>query len=59
VVRIDANGIPVYSIHSRVGAENHGIVAVAELGTDLFVLAKGPRRVLKLSIGNIEKEVAE
>lgn len=57
VIRLSAEGAPVYSLHSRTGGHNHGVVAVAELDGDLYVLAKGARRILRLSIGKVEAEL--
>jgi hypothetical protein len=54
VVRYDEDFIPVYSLHSRVGGRNHGIVSVAQRDDDLFVLSKGAGRVLRVSLPAIE-----
>jgi hypothetical protein len=58
VVRLSATGQPVYSLHSRVDGINHGIVAAAEFEGALYLLAKGPGRLLRLPIADIEKEFA-
>lgn len=58
VVRYDEDFIPVYSLHSRVGGRNHGIVSVAQHGDDLFVLSKGAGRILRLSVSEIEAKEA-
>jgi len=50
VIRLDATGAPIYSLHSRVDGQNHGIVAAVETGDDLIMIAKGPGRVLRLSL---------
>ncbi len=55
VIRISREGLPVYSLHSRVDGTNHGVVAAVEHQGDLFVLAKGRRRILRLSIGPLEE----
>jgi hypothetical protein len=39
-----------------VDGKHHGVVAAVECGGDLFVLAKGCRRVLKLSVTAVEKD---
>lgn len=57
VVRLSDEGLPRYSMHSRVDGHNHGIVAVAELGDALYLLAKGPRRLLRLSIAEAERSL--
>lgn len=56
VVRLDAEGAPLYSLHSRVDGVNHGIVAAVEFGGDLVMIAKGPGRVLKLPLAALAKE---
>jgi hypothetical protein len=56
VIRLDADGAPRYSLHSRVDGVNHGIVAAVEHGGDLVMIAKGPRRVLKLSLAGLAEE---
>jgi hypothetical protein len=56
VIRLDADGGPRYSLHSRVDGVNHGIVAAVEHGGDLVMIAKGPRRVLKLSLAGLAEE---
>jgi hypothetical protein len=58
VVRLSATGQPVYSLHSRVDGINHGVVAAAEFGDALYLLAKGPGRLLRLNLTDIEKELA-
>jgi hypothetical protein len=58
VVRLSATGQPVYSLHSRVDGLNHGVVAAAEFGGALYLLAKGPGRLLRLSLADIDKEFA-
>jgi len=58
VIRLGADGLPRYSLHSRADGVNHGIVAAAELGDDLVVIAKGPGRVLKLPIAVAGEEVS-
>jgi len=54
VVRVGADLIPKYSLHSRVGGKHHGIVSVVQNGDDLYVLSKGSGRILKLSVRDIE-----
>ena len=49
---------PLYSFHSRVDGENHGIVAAAELNGALYVLAKGPKRLLRLTISEAKEALA-
>lgn len=58
VVRYDEDFIPVYSLHSRVGGQHHGIVSVVQRGDDLFVLSKGAGRILRLSVSEIEAKEA-
>jgi hypothetical protein len=56
VIRLDADGAPLYSLHSRVDGSNHGIVAAVESGGDLVMIAKGPGRVLRLPLTMLAKE---
>ncbi len=58
VIRLDATGKPMFSLHSRVDGTNHGIVSVVESGGSLYMIAKGPRRVLRLPIEGLAKEFA-
>src|SRR6202023_2379348 len=57
VIRLSASGVPLYALHSRVDGVNHGIVAAVELNGALFALAKGPGRLLRLSLPMIEAEL--
>jgi sugar lactone lactonase YvrE len=56
VIRLSAEGTPLYSLHSRVDGVNHGIVAAVEAGGDLVMIAKGPGRVLRLPLADLAKE---
>ncbi len=56
VVRLDEAARPLYSLHSRVDGVNHGVVAAVELGGALYLIAKGPRRLLRLPIEGLAKE---
>lgn len=56
VVRLNADGKPLYSLHSRVDGVNHGVVAAVEMGSDLVLIAKGPGRVLKLPLAGLAEE---
>ena len=56
VIRLDADGQPLYSLHSRVDGINHGVVAAIEMGDDLVLIAKGPGRVLRLSLAGLAEE---
>jgi hypothetical protein len=57
VIRLGAEGLPRYSLHSRADGVNHGIVAAVELGGDLVMIAKGPGRVLKLPLAAAGEEI--
>ncbi len=57
VIRLGADGVPLYSLHSRVDGVNHGVVSAMEVNGDLIMIAKGPGRVLKLPIASIDKEL--
>ncbi len=56
VIRLSAGCAPRYSLHSRVDGRNHGVVAAAEVGDALYVLAKGAGRLLRLPLNDIEAE---
>jgi len=56
VIRLDAEGQPLYSLHSRVDGINHGIVAAIEMDNDLVLIAKGPGRILKLPLAGLAEE---
>lgn len=56
VIRLDADGQPLYSLHSRVDGINHGVVAAIEMSDDLFLIAKGPGRVLRLPLAGLAEE---
>jgi hypothetical protein len=57
VIRLDAEGQPRYSLHSRVDGTHHGVVAAVECRGALFVLAKGARKLLRLPIAALEEEL--
>jgi hypothetical protein len=58
VIRLASDFSPMFSFHSRVDGENHGVVAAAELDGALYVLAKGPGRLLRLSISQAKEALA-
>ena len=57
VIRLGADGAPLYSLHSRVDGVNHGVVSAIEFNGDLIMIAKGPGRILKLPIAPLDKEL--
>jgi hypothetical protein len=57
VIRLDAAGVPLYALHSRVDGVNHGVVAVVEMNGALFAIAKGPGRLLRIQLVGIEEEL--
>jgi hypothetical protein len=57
VIRLNASGIPLYALHSRVDGTNHGIVAAVEMDGALFAVAKGPGRLLRMPLTMIEEEL--
>ena len=56
VIRLDSTVQPRFSLHSRVDGVNHGIVAAAECGGFLYLIAKGPRRLLRLPLAGLAGE---
>jgi hypothetical protein len=59
VVRLTDAGLVRYSLHSRFDGRNHGIVAAAECRGKLFLLAKGSKRVLSVTIAAAERELSQ
>jgi hypothetical protein len=57
VIRLTDAGLVRYSLHSRFDGKHHGVVAAVECGGDLFVLAKGCRKVLRLSVATAERSL--
>ncbi len=57
VIRLTPEGLARYSLHSRYDGKNHGVVAAVECGGDLYLLAKGQRRILRLSIAEAERSL--
>ena len=57
VIRLSPEGEPAYSLHSRVGGRNLGVVAAVECGGSLYVLAKGTGRILCLPVSRSEAEL--
>jgi len=57
VIRLDAGGVPLYALHSRVDGVNHGVVAAVEMDGSLFAIAKGPGRLLRVRLAMIEQEL--
>lgn len=55
-VRFNADRSPMFSIHSRVGGRNHGVVTTLERGDEVLALSKGAGRVLRLSLESIRAE---
>ena len=58
VIRLDAACTPTFSLHSRVDGTNHGIVSAIESNGWLYLIAKGPGRVLRLPTEGLAKEFA-
>jgi len=58
VIRLDERGLIRYSLHSRFDGKHHGIVAAVEHDGWLYLLAKGPRRLLRLSVDAAEASLA-
>jgi hypothetical protein len=50
VVRLDAEGEPVSSLHSRVDGHCHGVMAAREVGGRLIVVSKGDGRLSALDL---------
>jgi hypothetical protein len=59
VIRLASDASPLFSFHSRVDGENHGVTAIAELNGALYVLAKGSRRLLRLQLTAAKEALAK
>ena len=57
VIRLTDEGLVRYSLHSRFDGKHHGVVAAVECQGDLYVLAKGCRRILRLSVAAAERSL--
>lgn len=57
VIRLSPDGRVRYSLHSRFDGKHHGVVAAVECRGDLFVLAKGCGRILRLSVSDAERSL--
>ncbi|MEP6837279.1 MAG: hypothetical protein ABJA75_04440 [Bradyrhizobium sp.] len=57
IIRLNADGVPLYALHSRVDGVNHGIVAAIEMGGALYAIAKGPGRLLRIPLAMVEQEL--
>lgn len=57
VIRLSAEGAVRYSLHSRFDGKHHGVVAAVECNGDLYVLAKGCRSVLRVSVAAAERSL--
>ena len=58
VIRLDDQGLIRYSLHSRFDGRHHGIVAAVERDGWLYLLCKGRRRLLRLSIAAAQASLA-
>jgi hypothetical protein len=58
VIRLDDLGLIRYSLHSRFDGKHHGIVAAVERDGWLYMLCKGRRRLLRLSIAAVQASLA-
>ena len=57
VIRLNADGMPLYAAHSRVDGVNHGVVAAVEMAGSLYAIAKGPGRLLRAPLTMIKREL--
>jgi hypothetical protein len=57
VMRLSADGLIQYSLHSRADGKNHGIVAAVECNGTLYALAKGRRRIVSLQVADVERSL--
>ena len=57
VIRLNKEGAPLYSLHSRVDGSNHGVVSAIEVDGQLLMIAKGPGRILRLPVASLDEEL--
>lgn len=57
VMRLSADGTILYSMHSRLDGQHHGVVAAVECRSNLYVLSKGSGKLLRLPVEEIERSV--
>jgi hypothetical protein len=58
VVKLDRTGMPVLSLHSRMGGRFHGIAAAAELDGSLYLLSLGENAVIRVTIADMQRELS-
>lgn len=56
VVKLSSDLVPLYSLHSRVGGVNHGIVTALEFNGSLLALSKGAGRILRIPLANQQSQ---
>lgn len=57
VMRLTPQGLVRYSLHSRFDGKHHGVVAAVECQGNLYMLAKGCGRILRLSVASAERSL--
>lgn len=57
VIKLDAQGRAVGSLHSRFGGPFHGIVSVIEKDRNLYLLSKGENVLVRLPMDEVESEL--
>jgi len=57
VIRLTPEGLVRYSLHSRFDGKHHGVVSAIECQGDLYLLAKGCGRILRLSIDAAQRSL--
>lgn len=58
VVRLGANGLPAYSLHSRADGHHHGIVSAVEVRGHLYLLSKGADLLLRIPLDGIDERAS-
>lgn len=58
VVRLGADGLPAYSLHSRADGHHHGIVSAVEVKGHLYVLSKGADLLLRIPLDGIDERAS-
>lgn len=56
VLRLSKDLLPLYSVHSRVGGQHHGITAALEFDDALLALSKGSGRIVRIPLSDLGQQ---
>lgn len=57
VIRLDASGSPMVSLHSRADGVRHGVTSCLELGDRLLVASKGGGVIVSINLATLDEEL--